>query len=222
MRGRTVLVFVKYPEPGRVKTRLARTLGPERAALLYRKWIGIVFGQLQPLRTTSRLVGCFDGAPREAFAPWHQLADDWWPQPPGDLGDRLLAGFEAGFEEGGPVLAIGTDCLEMEPELVTEAFEALRHKDIIFGPTPDGGYYLVGMARIRAALFRSIRWSSPFTLDDHLRRCREEDWSVSLLPVRHDIDTGDDWRAYCVRAGQSPGGEIDEPVEGGEQARRPR
>jgi hypothetical protein len=64
---RTLLVFVKHPEPGQVKTRLARTVGQKRAALLYRQWIGSVLGRLQPLRTTTRLVGYFGGAPQEAF-----------------------------------------------------------------------------------------------------------------------------------------------------------
>jgi uncharacterized protein len=201
-RRRILLVFVKYPEPGRVKTRLARSLGERRAALLYRQWIGIILGQLQPLRTTTRLVGYFDGAPQEAFGHWHPFVDEWWPQPDGDLGDRLAAGFQTAFGVGGPVIAMGTDCLEIEPDLVSQAFQALSEKDVIFGPASDGGYYLVGTRQMQAVLFRSVRWSSPFTLADHLLHCREEGWSVSFLPVRHDIDTGDDWKAYLSRARQ--------------------
>lgn len=205
--ARSILIFLKYPEPGRVKTRLASTLGPARAATLYRHWIGTVFGLLQPLRSSARLLGYFDGAPYEAFRDWHALADDWCPQPSGGLGDRLAAGFGRGFHLGGPVLAVGTDCLEMEPELLLQAFEELSSHDVVFGPTPDGGYYLVGLSAARPALFRSIRWSSPSTLSDHLRCCRERSWSVSLLPVRHDIETEDDWRAYLLRTGQ-PGSAV--------------
>jgi rSAM/selenodomain-associated transferase 1 len=213
--GPTVLVFVKYPEPGRVKTRLAGRTSPEHAARLYRQWIGSVLGRLQPLRTTTRLVGYFDGAPREAFGDWHRLADDWWPQPEGDLGDRLVAGFEVGFDgDGGPVIAVGTDCLELEAEGITEAFEALSARDVVFGPAADGGYYLVGTSRARPSLFHSVRWSSPFTLADHLSRCRQEGWSVALLPCRHDIDTWDDWQAYLVRTGRSPEGELHDPGRG--------
>ena len=197
--ARAILIFLKYPEPGRVKTRLARALGAERAAALYRNWIGIVLGLLQPLRDTTRLVGYFDGAPHEAFCDWHMLADDWLPQPPADLGERLAAGFEWGFKLGGPVLAVGTDCVEIEADLLLHAFEELSHQDVVFGPTPDGGYYLIGLSVARPELFWSIRWSSPFTLADHLRCCREKGWSVSLLPMRHDIDTENDWRAYLRR-----------------------
>src|SRR5438874_13740741 len=112
-RTGTVLIFLKFPEPGQVKTRLALTIGPARAAALYSQWIGIVFELLQPMRATARLVAYFDGAPHEAFRDWHELADDWWPQPAGDLGERLTAGFAWGCNLRGPVLAVGTDCVEI-------------------------------------------------------------------------------------------------------------
>jgi rSAM/selenodomain-associated transferase 1 len=201
--ARSVLVFLKWPEPGRVKTRLASTVGPERAAALYRHWVGVILGDLQPLRSATRLVGYFDGAPQEAFRDWHALADDWWPQPTGDLGERLVAGFGRAFHLGGPVLAVGTDCLEIDAGLLLQAFEQLTHRDAVFGPTSDGGYYLIGLSAARPDLFRSVRWSSPSTLDDHLHCCRENGWSVSLLSMRHDIDTEKDWRAYLLRARRS-------------------
>ena len=200
---RSVLIFLRWPEPGQAKTRLAAALGSAQAAALYRQWIGIIFGILQPLRGTTRLVGYFDGAPYDAFRDWHALADDWWPQPTGDLGKRLVAGFQRGFDLGGPVIALGTDCIEIETNLLLQAFRELSSHDVVFGPTADGGYYLIGLSVARPELFRSIRWSSPFTLDDHLHYCREERWSVSLLSMRHDIDTENDWHAYLQRTGQS-------------------
>jgi rSAM/selenodomain-associated transferase 1 len=198
--SRTILVFARHPEPGRVKTRLAATAGPERAAELYRGWVGDVFAVLQPLRGPARLVCCFDGAPRASFAEWDHLADEWWPQPAGDLGKRLAAAFRVALEEGGPTVAVGTDCLEMDAVLVGQAFDLLAGHDLVFGPTPDGGYYLVGMSADRPGLFDGVRWSSTDTLADHLDRCRERGWSVALLPGRHDIDTWEDWLAYLDRA----------------------
>jgi rSAM/selenodomain-associated transferase 1 len=198
---RTILVFAKYPEPGRVKTRLAATAGPERAALFYRRWIGEVFAILQPLRGGVRLVCCYDGASRESFGDWEDLADDWWPQSQGDLGKRLAAGFQLGLAGGGSVIAVGTDCLELDAALVRQGFELLRGHDVVFGPTPDGGYYLVGMSADRRELFESVRWSCSETLKDHLARCQERGWSCGLLPARHDIDTWEDWLAYLDRAG---------------------
>jgi rSAM/selenodomain-associated transferase 1 len=203
--GWTILVFARYPEAGKVKTRLAATAGEEQAAALYRRWIGEVFAALQPLRASARLVCCYEGASREAFADWETLADDWWPQPPGDLGERLAAGFQRGLAAGGPVLAVGTDCLEIDAALVGQAFDLLGGRDVVFGPTPDGGYYLVGMSKDRLGLFTSVRWSCSETLKDHLARCRERGWSHGLLPARHDIDTWEDWRAYLERAAGARG-----------------
>jgi rSAM/selenodomain-associated transferase 1 len=197
--GRTVLVFLKYPQPGRVKTRLAATIGPDKAAALYRGWVTEVLTALQPLRGQARLVCYFDGASRASFSEWEGLADDWWEQSPGDLGERLEAGFRRGLA-GGSVIAAGTDCLEMEASLVGGAFDLLAAgHEVVFGPTPDGGYYLVGMSAELPGLFAGIRWSGPDTLTDHLGRCRERGWSYALLPPRHDIDTWDDWTAYLQR-----------------------
>ena len=73
----TLLVLLKYPIAGRVKTRLAKSLGRERAAELYRQWIGQVFDRMQPLRGSVRVIGFFDGATQNAFAEWEHLADEW-------------------------------------------------------------------------------------------------------------------------------------------------
>ena len=191
-----LLVFLKYPAPGTVKTRLAATIGPVRAADIYRSWIGRVLEQLQPIRDHARLIGCFDGAPGEAFAPWSALADDWWPQSTGELGDRLRAGFAQAHALGAPVAAVGTDCLELESSLVRTAYDMLRHKDAVFGPAEDGGYYLVGTARELPGFFDGLPWSSPDTLAAHLDRCEACGWTVGLLPALRDIDTWDDWQRY--------------------------
>jgi uncharacterized protein len=203
--GGTVLVFLKYPEPGKVKTRLAAAVGPERAAALYREWVGVVIDRLQPLRGRAAVVGFHDGGPAERFAEWSPLVDGWLPQPNGDLGERLETGFTAAHAGGGPVLAVGTDCLDIDDWRVGEAFDLLRSRDAVFGPATDGGYYLVGTARHRPGFFTGVRWSSPHTLADHLARCREHGWSVGLLPELADIDTWDDWRAYLGRRGAGDG-----------------
>ena len=67
------------------------------------------------------------------------------------------------------------------------------------------GYYLIGTTAARAGVFQSVRWSTEFTLADHLDRCREADWSVAFLPKLHDIDTWDDWQSYLLRTGRQSG-----------------
>lgn len=197
----TVLVYLKYPEPGRVKTRLAATVGPARAAELYRDWIARVLARLQPLRPSVSIIGAIDGADAEAFSPWATFVDGWWNQPAGDLGDRLDAGFRRYHQRNAPVLAIGSDCLEIDAVLIRQALARLRDFDAVFGPTGDGGYYLVGMARYLNGFFDAIRWSSPDTLRDHFIRCHDHNWRTDLLPPLDDIDTWSDWVAYCNRTG---------------------
>lgn len=195
-----LLVFLKYPRVGQVKTRLAATLGAQRATELYRGWIGQVLGVVQPLRPSVRVLAFFDGADLSDFVPWHGLADEWLAQPPGDLGQRLRRGFAQALTFG-PALAIGTDCLELDEELICVAYAQLARVNVVFGPATDGGYYLVGMRDDHRAIFDAVRWSSPETLADHLARCRALGLSYALLPARHDIDTADDWQAYCHRNG---------------------
>jgi rSAM/selenodomain-associated transferase 1 len=186
-----------------VKTRLAAAVGSDRAAALYRDWIGVVLRELQPIRERAVLVGYHDGGSANRFAEWTPFVDEWWPQPAGDLGTRLAAGFAGAHARGGPVLAVGTDCPEIDARLLGRAFDVLRERDAVFGPATDGGYYLVGTARHLPDFFNGIRWSSPHTLSDHLMRCRERGWSVGLLPELADIDTGDDWQAYLARRSAS-------------------
>ena len=203
--GATILVFLKAPVAGNVKSRLAESIGAQRAAELYRGWIGNVLMALQPLRPANRVIGYFAGGPRERFAEWRRLADDWWPQPDGDLGERLDFGFRRAHDNGGPVIAVGTDCLELDAALMAQALDALQRHDVVFGPASDGGYYLVGTAHMLPGFFQGVRWSSRQTLADHRERCRQHGWSAALLPERHDIDTWDDWQAYLQRRDQVNG-----------------
>lgn len=207
----TLLIFLKHPTPGRVKTRLAAVLGEQAAADFYAHWIGMVLRQLQPVRSHVRLAGCYTGGKATDFAHWHSLIDAWWPQSEGDLGARLTAGFrQAHKEAGSAVLAIGSDCLEIEADLVEEALTALKTYDVVFGPATDGGYYLVGTARLLKGIFEGIRWSTPQALGDSLARCQDQEWTVHLLPPRQDIDTWEDWQAYCRRCGAAA--ELREPL----------
>lgn len=201
---RTLLVFLKYPGAGAVKTRLAETIGHQRAAELYRQWIGVVFDRVQPLRSATRVVACYDGAPRDAFAEWHVSADDWWPQPAGDLGDRLDAAFARWQAGGEPAAAIGTDCPDVGAGHVESAFEILQDRDVVFGPAEDGGYYLVGLARYLPNFFHDIPWSTPDTLAAHQAVCRQNDWTFGLLPPLTDIDTLADWQQYERRRKGEP------------------
>lgn len=198
-----LLVFLKYPVAGSVKTRLASSIGEREAAEHYGRWITSVLEKLQSLRRSIRIVGCFDGAAQSAFLPWDELVDDWWPQPEGDLGRRLELAFAAAGNSEGRVAAIGTDCLDLDADLVRAAFEMLAERDVVFGPATDGGYYLVGTSRPIPGFFAEIPWSTANTLAAHLERCRQHGYRVGLLPKRSDIDTWEDLLQHRLGAQQS-------------------
>ena len=156
---RTVLVLLKDPRPGQVKTRLAAVCGARRAAILYREWIGFVLARLQPLRGPVSVVGYFDGATKDAFAHWDSLVDDWWAQPKGDLGERLAAGFEVAHLGGGPVVAIGTDCLDVDAPLLRNGFEILRHQPA--GRSVSPGHFFILLIHLITPTRTLCRGSRP-------------------------------------------------------------
>ena len=195
---RAVLIFVKYPEPGRVKTRLAATVGAEQAAEIYERMVAEVFATLPG---DAVAIVCFDPAARsEEIRQWiGGLAAEktlhFLPQATGDLGERLESAFAEVFALGfGQVAAIGTDCVEIDAAIFHETWTALGQHDVVLGPSEDGGYYLIALAAPCAPLFHGIPWSSACVLADTLARAAAADLRVHLLPVRFDVDTEEDWR----------------------------
>ncbi len=183
---------MKWPEPGRVKTRLVAQLGEEGAARLY-EWM-----LMRTVRTAEQaaghcglhLVAAFDPAPKRAR--FLRLLTDRWmfvAQAPGSLGTRLHRAFQDCFSAGrGPVLAIGTDCPWLTAQLLCEARAKLLDYDVVFGPTEDGGYYLIGLRRMQGELFKAIPWSSSKTLATSLERARAVGMRVTLLERLSDVD----------------------------------
>jgi glycosyltransferase A (GT-A) superfamily protein (DUF2064 family) len=95
------------------------------------------------------------------------------------------------------VLAIGTDCLDLDATLVQQATVLLESHDVVFGPTLDGGYYLIGARQLLPGLFAGVAWSSVDTLRSHEAVCQRNAWTVAKLPALRDIDTWEDWNAHC-------------------------
>src|SRR5690606_11834326 len=160
-----LLVFVKAPLPGEVKTRLARTIGAERACGVYRalardtlEWaaalsgieVSVLFSPPGSLELVEPLL------PRDARAPVALL-----PQCEGDLGARMEHAFAQAFDAGArQAIAIGTDCALLGPAEVRESVRLLDAHDIVLGPAKDGGYYLIGLRSRAPELFSGVPWSS--------------------------------------------------------------
>lgn len=200
MSSRLITVFLKWPEPGRVKTRLAARLGEVEAAEAYRRLVETV-GRLLRDRHGADLCVYFAPASREAaLRAWLEpevfpaaKGVFWRPQPEGDLGFRQAEAVRQAFALGYDTVAlVGTDCVALRPRHFDEAWEALRRgASWVVGPATDGGYWLVATREPDTAFFENVRWSSPFTLVDCLANISEGE--LSRLEVLDDIDDYDDW-----------------------------
>ena len=195
---RAILLFVKYPEPGKVKTRLAATLGAEAAADIYRRLVAAVVAGLPE---GDDLIVLFDPPEKRApVADWLQglLAGrraDFVAQAAGDLGTRLEQAFAEAFARGfAKVAVIGSDCIELTPALFSETWRALETHGAVLGPSTDGGYYLLALRQPCAALFRGIAWSTEAVRVQTLAQAQAAGLAVHELAALPDIDTEADWR----------------------------
>ena len=191
-QSRAILLFVKYPEPGRVKTRIAASVGPEKAAGIYKELVARVWSQLP---ADAEIVVCYDPSGRgDEVRAWLPGAARYEPQVAGDLGVRLRAAVDGAFAHGATQVAvIGSDCVELTADVFAETWEALKRSEVVLGPTTDGGYYLVALRSPVTAIFENIRWSTEHTLADTMAQAGSA--SVHLLQRLNDVDTYEDWLA---------------------------
>ncbi len=201
-----LIVFTRYPEPGTTKTRLIAALGPEGAAAVQREMAEHVAARAsrlflgEPLSTETR----FAGGSEDRMKEWLGGDFRYRPQGEGDLGERLLRAVSDAFAEGARrVVVIGTDCPGVTVDILADAFRALHHADVTLGPAIDGGYYLIGVRSLNAALFQDMPWSTAQLLRTTLDRARSEGLTVRLLEPLSDVDRPEDlavWEAEKARA----------------------
>lgn len=186
----TLLYFVKYPEPGKVKTRLAKTLGDEAASRVYRDLAEVNFRILTSLdQEDIESVIVFDPPDKEREIKEWLPASRHVPQQGNDLGERLVSAFHFPFSRGAnAALAIGSDTLGLKPELISKAFDRLENYEVTIGPAKDGGYYLIGLRSPQPFLFHGIPWSTSDVFRATLGKVQERGLSCYLLPELDDLD----------------------------------
>jgi hypothetical protein len=198
--GDLLLVFLKHPRPGAVKTRFIPALGETLAAELYRTLAEEEVRQTAPREGEYVRLFCF--APpeeRAAIAAWFP-GEDLWPQPAGGLGLRMAAAFAEAFRRGARrAVIVGTDVPWVSREEVGAALSALDGSDVVIGPSRDGGYYLLGLREPHTALFEGIAWSTPLVLAETLARAGTLGLRVYLLETLTDVDTLEDVRLEWPR-----------------------
>lgn len=193
-----LLIFIRNPELGKVKTRLARSLGDAEALRIY-----------HILLEKTRAAALGAAAERHLFYTESVTQQDDWPtamfekrlQSTGDLGERMAAAFQETFTEGAEkVLIVGSDCPELSGDLLNSAFEQLDQADFVLGPVPDGGYYLLGMRAMEASVFQGIAWSTDTVRARTIDKITALGKSYALLSELTDIDEAEDWQGYLQRA----------------------
>jgi hypothetical protein len=197
-----LIVFLKAPREGLVKTRLAREIGAAAVCEAYRILVETLLQQIASLRDVE-LRFTPDDAEAE-IRSW--LRPGWQAQPQGDghLGKRLQTAFAKGFQAGATRVAIiGSDCPDVTAEDIRQAWDGLSAHEVVLGPASDGGYWLIGLNRLQPALFEAIPWSSENVLAETLRRAQQAGLRVRLLRVLSDIDTEADWRHWKARMRQA-------------------
>ncbi len=191
-----LIIFLKYPEEGKVKMRLASSIGAHEATCVYKKLAEDTVSQVRPLAGRfADIVIAYDPPERRAeIEQWIPGPFKYVPQEGSNLGERLKKVVNAAFLEGAHrVVLIGSDCAELDVPTVSRAFLALSKKDLAVGPAKDGGYYLIGLKRdADSRIFNGIPWSTPEVLRMTLKRAREAGLSYELLPEKRDIDTLED------------------------------
>lgn len=190
-----LIIFTRYPQPGTAKTRLIPALGEAGAAALSRQMTEHTLAQVFALQQAYSVQAevWFAGGTVDLMRQW--LGQDWCyvAQGEGDLGDRLVRSCRFAFTAGCQrVVIIGTDCPELSPSLLVQAFTHLHQHDVVLGPAQDGGYYLIGLRQFTPELFAGVAWSTAAVLQQTQAIATQLGLTVSVLPVLSDVDTPKD------------------------------
>ena len=195
----SVIVFARYPEAGKVKTRLSKTLGDEFAAGLYRRMAEQIFSNCLTLpREINDLHLFYDNENyNDSIKKWVPSEFSLHLQEGADLGEKMKNAFGLMFNNRyEKVIIIGTDCPGINSNFILRSFLELSQHDITIGPSNDGGYYLVGMNKFYPFLFDRIEWGSEQVLNKTINIIKKNKLKLFMLPELIDIDTEQDLKIW--------------------------
>ena len=185
MTKKLLIIFVKNAVKGKVKTRLAATIGDEKALEIYQILVQHTFDITIAL-PVNKAVFYSDFLQEDIWSPAFY---ENFVQSGTDLGERMYQAFQQGFATGyEQVCIIGSDCYELTEQIIQQAFEKLELTDVVIGPAEDGGYYLLGMKGLHETIFQNKNWSTQTVLPDTLNNLKDADLTVALLPELTDVD----------------------------------
>ena len=191
-----LLLFLRAPEAGQVKTRLARDLGDEKTLALYKTFVGAA---LEASTAWSDKAGSREvwiafcpGNRQDMVENWLGSAYEYLAQSGADLGQRMARALSDAFDRGAErAVVLGTDIPQIRPDHIERAFECLHSADVVIGPSLDGGYWLIGTSRegFSPRLFHAMDWGTPSVFADTIDRCRALNLTWSELEPLQDVDT---------------------------------
>jgi rSAM/selenodomain-associated transferase 1 len=204
-RSETLVVFARFPEVGRTKTRLIPALGPQGAADFHRRLTEHAVGEARRLvrRRGVALEIHYEGGDSRRMRDWLGTDLCFRAQAAGDLGSRMQSSIAAALERADRAVIMGSDCTELTAEVLERAFTSLSRHELVLGPARDGGYYLIGLRGAVSELFAGPTWGSGSVLAQTLAIARARGLSVHLLVPLSDVDRPEDLReASRVLAGK--------------------
>lgn len=190
-----LIIFSRYPEPGKTKTRMIPALGDQGAADLQRQ---MTEHTLMQGRNLTNLVPVaievhFTGGNQKLMAEW--LGQDlvYQPQSQGDLGQRMTSAFANAFvAKMDTVVMIGIDCPDLNHNLLAQAFSYLHDHDLVLGPAADGGYYLIGLRHFLPELLQNISWGTNQVFAQTISIAKQLDLAIAYLDILNDVDRPED------------------------------
>lgn len=186
------IVFVRNPELGKVKTRLAKTIGDKKALNIYILLLKHTESVLQKV-SSDKVVYYSEEIQNNDL--WSDRCFQKKLQKGNDLGERMQHAFEMAFKEGyEKVVIVGSDLFDLKVVHIENAFKSLENHDLVIGPSLDGGYYLLGMKVMHPAVFKNKQWGTDSVLETTLKNLEQK--NVKLLEALNDIDTFDDLQEH--------------------------
>ncbi|MEX8546333.1 MAG: TIGR04282 family arsenosugar biosynthesis glycosyltransferase [Mucilaginibacter sp.] len=181
-----LIIFVRHPKLGQVKTRLASVIGDEKALKVYQLL-------LEHTKNITAELNCrkfvYYSEQVEEYDLWNSPGYTKRQQTGNDLGERMLNAFKELFEQGFKnIIIIGSDCYQLKNTMIKEAFELLDSCEVVIGPTFDGGYYLLGMNHLIPNLFYDKAWSTDHVFEKTLQDLELLNLQFAKLQQLHDVD----------------------------------
>ncbi|AFZ47956.1 Protein of unknown function DUF2064 [Cyanobacterium stanieri PCC 7202] len=193
MAQKTLVIFTRYPEKGKTKTRLIPAIGAKKAAQIQKLMTENIVKIARELKDEIEIKIYYAGGNQTLMESW--LGDQWQfiPQQGKDLGEKMFSAIESNFKSTQkPVIIIGIDCQSLTVDILEKAFFALDNHNLVLGKAEDGGYYLIGLQKPRKELFENIKWGTKTVYQDTINIAKKSNLSIFNLPILADIDRPED------------------------------